>query len=381
MTRLRPLPASRLVEVPFPDVHSDDLVYFVLNVGDGDCQLLLLPAGRDGHRRALIVDVASAPKMLALIRKLRSVELLGEPGGPQRPFPLVVGTHPHDDHIGGMPRLLRELRGQVDEYWHPGYYIGKKSFVNTMNELAADADHPRPALGLPTSGTVRVYDSVAVTVLAPSISLRSRFDTYGVDINDSSISLMVEYPVSRAVQPAAAHEPRRSLPRRTNRRLLLGADAQHASWAHVTVDFPALRPSEAAIGRQLAERGVLDQLRADVFKVPHHASKHGVVLELVERVAPTLSVVSSVYGGGSYLFPHDLAMDALREASQPVAGTGDPRESDWDLGIHVTGASDDAGVCLGSMAIVVPLRGKIRLIRFGDRPTEQVDFGRARQWQ
>ena len=40
------------------------LVYFLLNVGDGDTQLLLLPPdSNDGVRRLVIVDVATTSKL------------------------------------------------------------------------------------------------------------------------------------------------------------------------------------------------------------------------------------------------------------------------------------------------------------------------------
>jgi hypothetical protein len=59
-------------------------------------------------------------------------------------------------------------------------------------------------------------------------------------------------------------------------------------------------------------------LRAEILKVPHHASKHGVTLGLVELVQPSVTLVSSVGGGGKYNFPHLVALEAIREARQPV---------------------------------------------------------------
>jgi beta-lactamase superfamily II metal-dependent hydrolase len=86
-----------------------------------------------------------------------------------------------------------------------------------------------------------------------------------------------------------------------------------------------------------------DPLHAQVFKVSHHGSKHGVNLELIERIHPGISLVSSVAQGGEYNFPHLLAQEALREGVQPVASQAHPdRKDDCDLGIHYTSASDDA---------------------------------------
>ena len=51
----------------------------------------------------------------------------------------------------------------------------------------------------------------------------------------------------------------------------------------------------------------------------HHASKHGINLELMERVNASMVLVSSTGGGGRYGFPHALAMDAARPLSEAHA--------------------------------------------------------------
>lgn len=363
-------------------IKPDSLVYFLLNVGDGDCQALLLPTAPDGTRRVIVVDVASAPKLLSLLAELEQARLISGPVPTSRgTFPLVVATHPHNDHIGGMPRFLRTFHASIDEFWHPGYYIPTGTFINTMRELAPEAGGARPAVGLPTSGTVRFYGNVSLTVLAPSVGLRNRFDTYGIEVNDSSISLMVEYPANRVTTDHREAVPERTvLPRRRTTRLLLGGDAQHASWAHATVDFPALHTSESWIARQLALRGGTDHLRADVLKVSHHGSKHGTTLELVSRINPRYSLISCVREGGSYGFPHQVTIEQIREARQEIAATGAARRPDHELGIHYTGASDGTRL-LGSLAIVVPPTGRMGMWRLGDDTTDPVRFAGARHWR
>jgi hypothetical protein len=48
------------------DVKPEDLVYFLLNVGDGDTQLVLLPAAEGEARQAIVVDVIKAAKFEGL---------------------------------------------------------------------------------------------------------------------------------------------------------------------------------------------------------------------------------------------------------------------------------------------------------------------------
>jgi hypothetical protein len=114
--------------------------------------------------------------------------------------------------------------------------------------------------------------------------------------------------------------------------------------------------------------------------VSHHASKHGINIELIERVHPRISLISSVGGGGKYGFPHALATQAIAEALSPSTRAGSQQPEDADLGIHYTGGLTDDGRPLGSIAMVVPAKvgGKLRMWRFGDSPRDDVDLTAAR---
>ena len=111
------------------------LALFVLNVGDGDAQVVLLPTDPVAHhRRAIIVDAATT-KPLALIRVLTDEGLL--PGGDEADVALVVATHPHQDHIGGMAKVLAGLGDRVAEFWDPGYFHPIGAFHQMMAEVEA----------------------------------------------------------------------------------------------------------------------------------------------------------------------------------------------------------------------------------------------------
>jgi hypothetical protein len=147
-------------------------------------------------------------------------------------------------------------------------------------------------------------------------------------------------------------------------------------------DFAELRPSDSPVAKALRMALGSDPLRAQIFKVPHHASKHGVNLELVELIKPQLTLISSAAGGGKYNFPHTVAQESVREALEAIASTGAPHHPDHELGIHYTCSSDSNGAPLGSLAIVVsPTGKKRRLWRFGDRPSEPIDLGAARLYE
>jgi beta-lactamase superfamily II metal-dependent hydrolase len=357
------------------------LVYFLLNIGDGDSQLLLLPKRDPGEdrRRAIVVDAGSTRKLRRLMAGLGSLGVLPPPAGPGEVCALVVATHPHDDHIEGLAEIIRNYGGAgIGDFWEPGYYAPTRSFA----ELMAAVEDARIPHCEPTAGMVRYLGGLKITVLAPSVRLRTAYDTYGVDCNDASIVLKIDFPavrISTAVEDG--HQKRRDLKLGDPWSIILGADAQTRSWSHVTSDFmPLHRGHDAEVYRANRRAHGRDDLAAHILKVSHHASKHGINIELIERVHPTVSLISSVGGGGRYGFPHALATQAIAEALAPSTRSGTRQPEDADLGIHYTGGLTDDGRPLGSIALLVPakVRGKLRMWRFGDGPRDDVDLAAAR---
>jgi beta-lactamase superfamily II metal-dependent hydrolase len=355
-----PIPSERFEDADFLAAckgQPRSLVYFLLNVGDGDTQLILLPSDPEDPqdtRQAVVVDVATQDKLPALVEELaRNVLLPERLRGDE--FPIVIGTHPHDDHIAGMPQFLAQFGEHIAEYWDSGYYHPTPSYLETMVHL--EGLKKRVLVTQPTSGMTRYLGTMRITVLAPGVGLRRRFDTYGVNINDASIALKLEFPASRIVQVGENRAYQRSA---SPWSLLLGADAQTTSWAEATEDY--------------------HQLEAQIFKVPHHASKHGVNVELVDLVQPRVALVSSVGGAGRFNFPHRLALEAIREGMEPTTRRRG-RSPDYDLTLLFT--SDRRGrrsmTPLGSIALLIPPRrgSDLSIWRFLDEPGDTIDLRRA----
>ena len=381
MSVMHKIPANEFVNDNFiASIRPHNMVYFLCNVGDGDAQLILLPEDPDTNmRQAIIIDTGIENKIPWLISDLVTKNLLPatpDPDSdehypvPDGSIPLIIATHPHGDHINGMGRLLYKFRNRITELWDPGYYHPIASYLGMMAEVERN---PYLHYAQPTSGCRKWIGDVVLTVMSPAIKLKNRFDTYGTNINDSSISIRLEYPASRVVQRG---EDRELIDDPTTMSLMLGADTQTLSWSYLLTDFPYLANSNTAAARAIKAATGSDLLKSDVMKISHHCSKRGVNLELMERIHPRMTLISSVAGGGRHKFPHEVSQEIIREALDPVAKSGRNHKKDWELGIFYTSDLNDNDTALGSIALVLS-SSRITMWRFSDDSTDRLEFDKA----
>ena len=358
----------------------DDLALFVLNVGDGDGLVLRLPAGGGLPSPSIVViDSYDGKKTIALIEAI----------GPA-PLPLVVATHPHFDHIRGLGAVVTKYGGVIGEFWDSGFRYTSATYRGLLDLIAARSGAIR--FVRPTSGYEAFLGQTQLTVLSPSIALRNRYDTHGVDVNNASIVIRVTYPVlaPSTQYPAVAGGPAATNPK--SRTLILGGDAQTDAWSQVLGEFPHLDADPKNWVRAIGAGSGASPLACDLFKVSHHLSKRGVNLELLERLGDRTAGATASFGprwlvgscasgaGSSYGFPHAIAQDLLREVRDPQAQSGGHHPADANLGIHLTAQTLDPGPGpAGSIAYVVRADGTANLYRFGDGPGDSVDLARARR--
>lgn len=356
-----------------------DLALFVLNVGDGDGLVLRFPDDGSGGPAFAVVDAFDGAKTIALLRALKANDLS-----------FVCASHPHFDHIKGLLAVLREFDGRVEAFWDAGFRFTSA----TCQALVEEVERQRITFVRPTSGFEIYVGTAQLSVLSPSIYLRNRYDTYGVDVNNASIVLRIAYPerLPSTDYPAPTGvEARRSLPDLPTRTIILGGDAQTDAWGRVLDDFPHFEKDEKNWAQAISARTGRQPLACDLFKVSHHGSKRGINLELIERFGdrtgtgpsygPCILVTSSASdinsGNG---FPHLVTQELLREVRDPLAsrltGTHKP---DGALGIHHTAQQIDGGGPAGSVAFVVGGNGSRALYRFGDGVGDPVNLLTARR--
>jgi len=208
--------------IPLP---SASLQAIFFDVGQGDCALILT----DGH--AMLVDAGNVGQddlILGFLSK-HGVDKLD----------YLVATHPHADHIGAMPAVIRNM-GSIGTLLMPDVVHTTTIFEKLLNAIE-ERDVP---VMVPAPGDQMVLGESIVTILAP-------VGTGYADLNNYSIVLHVQFGgVS----------------------ILLTGDAEDISEAE-----------QLAAGRTIA---------ADVLKVGHHGANSSTNNAYLSAVSPRYAVIS-----------------------------------------------------------------------------------------
>ncbi|MEM9876642.1 MAG: DNA internalization-related competence protein ComEC/Rec2 [Myxococcota bacterium] len=234
----------------------------VLDVGQGDAMFVDLPDGRlmvvdGGGLVGSPIDIAERVLLPELRRRRR------------RHVDIVVLSHAHPDHYGGLLTLLRRV--EVGELWDPSEARGGSAWHRARADLAARGV---PRLGAAELCAVaRDYGGAEVRALSPCPG-RNR----EASENDNSVVLHLRYGRHAA---------------------LLAGDA------------------EAHAEAQLLASGVA--LRADMLKVGHHGSRTSTTPSFVRAVRPAVAVISRGCRN-RFGHPHAATLAHLREV--PVMDTG-----------------------------------------------------------
>jgi beta-lactamase superfamily II metal-dependent hydrolase len=345
-------------------IEPQDLVIHVLNVGFGDNVLIEFPADGTGLRSYGLVDCRSTSKTSRYLDKL--VQL--RPGRSQ--FTFLCATHPHQDHIGGIRPLLTDEKYRPQEFWDSGFRHNSQTYMHILETLWEEGIK----MVRVSAGMEWYFGKVQVTALAPSIALRNKYATYGVDMNNASIVLRLEHHTedlllirSREFQGNISLEMLREAGRSV---AILAGDAEFDSWAQITNDFPRL---ERTSTHDPLVKKMVNYLACSMVKVAHHGSMHSTPLDVYEVMAPELAIVSTEQEQSTKqidgqeltreMFPHKSATIALVESGARIVTTDGSYESGAGNGGQ---PRDPALAHAGSVVVVIPPGGKARWTKLSD---------------
>ena len=170
---------------------------------------------------------------------------------------LIVGTHPHADHIGGLPAVIEEF--EVKKIYDSGRVHTTKTYENHL-ELIDEEDIP---FDTPRRGDIIELGDLRFKVLHPGENVED------YSLNDASIVLMLEYE---------------------NVSFLFTGDAEYE-----------------------AEMEMLDsgkEVKADILKVSHHGSRSSTDEDFLVEVNPEIAVIQ-VGEDNRYGHPHPEVLELL----------------------------------------------------------------------
>ncbi|HEY3377407.1 MAG TPA: MBL fold metallo-hydrolase [Armatimonadota bacterium] len=225
----------------------------VLDVGQGDAILLRLP-----DQESLLIDAGDQAHSSQLVAAIRAA-------GISR-LNLLVATHPHEDHIGGMAAVFNTVA--VDEVWDSGYNQGSHIQERFLQTIRTRGIH----FATPRRGYLRTMGGVQLEVLAPA-QLLSGTDS---DANNNSLVIRITFKKFSA---------------------LLTGDMESAE-----------------------REGISDWTHSTILKVAHHGSRNGTDGAFLAQVQPELALIS-VGDNNEYRHPHPETLRALRAASIPYKAT------------------------------------------------------------
>ena len=309
-------------------IRNDRLRIHVINVGHGDSILVEFPDVRsDGVYRPRfgLVDAGGEDadvrsKTLDYVGNFLEYRLEGTPSTESNDpdaddyiFEFICLTHPHADHLHGMMDVIEGLGGddvpekmRPRQFWDCGFRYNTTGYLEILEYLSRRPDIQFMRVA---SGTEFHFGDVEILVLAPSVDMRNRYDTYGVSVNNASIVLRISYGNGVAI---------------------LTGDAHFDTWGKVCEEFPRTRhiiyPEDSNGGADMrspvrddiAFLNQENQLNCQLLKVSHHGSKRGTSYEYVEKLSPSHFAIScdrpeTYRGNWRHKFPHALNRLILAE--------------------------------------------------------------------
>jgi competence protein ComEC len=228
-------------------------VHFI-DVGQADCILIQAPQGQN-----MLVDAGNrddAPRITAYLTAQ----------GVQR-LRVVIGTHPHEDHIGGMAAIVKQFG--VGKVYLPKVAANTRTYADLLATIKAKGLKVTTARA---GATIKLQRAVRAQLLAPN---KAKYEK----LNNYSAVLKLTY---------GRHS------------FLLTGDA------------------EAVSETEMLQRGY--DLKADVLKVGHHGGAGSTSRDFLAAVAPQYAVIS-VGRNNVYKHPSRRTLNRLKKMKIQVYRT------------------------------------------------------------
>lgn len=234
--------------------YENDLVTHFIDVGQGDSSLIEFPNGQ-----VALIDGGPRSNSKELIKYLKSTNI--------NKIDYLIATHPHEDHIGGLPEVLRNFK--VENIYMPDRIASTKIFEDLLKEI----ERQNLSIDIAESGDYIIDDGdLKFYFLGP---VRNNYEK----TNNYSIVSKIEYK---------------------DNSVLITGDAEKES-----------------------EKDMLDKnlnVKSEVLRVGHHGSRTSSTKDFIKKVSADYYIIS-LGKDNEYNHPHKEVMATLDSTSRPVYRT------------------------------------------------------------
>lgn len=150
-------------QITTPD--GDMSVHF-LDVGQGDCSLIIMPTGE-----TMLIDTSTKDQADVILEYIDYYKI--------KKIDYLVLTHPHADHIGSAPKIISSL--DIGTVMMPDATTNTRIFEQTLNAI----DAKNLEITIPKPGDEFKLGEASITILGPVDNTD--------DLNNMSIVLRLDY--------------------------------------------------------------------------------------------------------------------------------------------------------------------------------------------